>query len=86
MLTKEFLFIGMVIYGVYDFGVFVFSGVSTTISQVMTDYLKMSPFGAYAFGMLMGHFLWPMSTSVKVWKKLAAGLQHLRNKKGNKWA
>ena len=62
-LTKKVLFIGMIVYGIYDFFVFAHDGVSSTISQVMTDYLYLSPAGAFVIGMIMGHFLWPMKVS-----------------------
>lgn len=60
-LTKQILFISMIVLGIYDFAVFAFGGVSTTVSQVMTDYLHVSPFGALVIGMILGHFLWPMT-------------------------
>jgi len=60
-LTKQILFIAMIALGIYDFGVFIFGGEATTVSQVMTGYLHVSPFGALVIGMILGHFLWPMT-------------------------
>lgn len=65
-LTKKILFIGMIIYGIYDFFVFAHDGVATTISQVMTDYLHLSSTGSLVIGMILGHFLWPMTVEKKV--------------------
>lgn len=59
-LTKKILFISFIILGIYDFGVFVFKGEATTISQVMTNYLHLSPFGTGVIFMLLGHWMWPM--------------------------
>lgn len=61
MKTKHAIFIGILIYGVYDLGIFVFKGENTTISQVMTDYFHLSPFGAGVIFMILGHWLWPMT-------------------------
>lgn len=60
-LTKQILFISMIALGIYDFGVFAFGGVSTTVSQVMTDYLHISPIGSFVLGMIFGHWAWPMN-------------------------
>lgn len=62
-LTKKILFIAMIVLGIYDFAVFTFGGVATTASQVMTDYLHISPVGSFVLGMLFGHFAWPMTVS-----------------------
>jgi hypothetical protein len=62
-LTKQILFIAMIALGVYDFGVFIIGGEATTVSQVMTDYLHISPFGSFVMGCIFGHWLWPMTTS-----------------------
>lgn len=65
-LTKQVLFIGMIVLGIYDFAVFVFNGEATTVSQVMTDYLHLSPFGSFVIGMIFGHWLWPMRVKEKL--------------------
>lgn len=65
--TKQIIFIGMIVYGIYDFGVFAFGGpeAEDTISQVMTDYMRLSRIGCVVIGMILGHFLWPMSVKGK---------------------
>jgi hypothetical protein len=60
-LTKRIIFITMIVLGIYDFGVFVFTGTGTTVSQVMTNYLHVSPIGIVVLSMILGHFLWPMT-------------------------
>jgi hypothetical protein len=67
-LTKQIIFIGMIVLGIYDFGVFVFGGEAQTVSQVMTDYLHISPFGSLVIGMVLGHFLWPMTIKKETMK------------------
>lgn len=62
-LTRKILFISMIVLGIYDFGVFAFKGVGSTVSQVMTDYFHVSPFGCGVIFMILGHFLWPMTVS-----------------------
>lgn len=63
---KKVLFIGMIVYGIYDFGLFALKGEVTTISQVMTDYLDKSILGVIVFCLIFGHWLWPMKVKVEV--------------------
>lgn len=55
---------------VYDIVIVIEPTPGDTISRVTLDFAWVHPFVSYAMGVLVGHLMWPMAQSTRLWRIL----------------